>query len=311
LIGAATRIHHFIIEFNNGREMTAMAALREQWQAQKQQRQADAAQRRQTVQAHLNTLQQTRLDWSADLRQHLSQVEQHRHAHAEQTRAALMQYTADLQASVQQMQEQLQAQLATLHLEGEALRASQRQSRIAVGRDHQQDRIADVQTLKAEVATFLEDLSRHRQQVATANRDTLQQSIDALFDDFACFRQQLVADRANLRQVVWGVGPYPQSPTVAKPTGQVRPPAVRRSASSAPVAAPKATAASAKASDVSIEERVYNHLQAQDSGARLTEIESGLQINRFQAVDALRSLIQKDLVVQKDRTYYIQEDPMP
>jgi predicted transcriptional regulator len=40
----------------------------------------------------------------------------------------------------------------------------------------------------------------------------------------------------------------------------------------------------------------------------LTEIESTLGINRFQAVDALRSLIQKELIVQKDRTYRIQEE---
>lgn len=291
-----------------------MAALREQWQAQQQQRQADAAQRRRAVQAHLNTLHHTRLDWTTALHQHLSQAEQHRHAQAEQTRTALMQYTADLQVSVQQLQAQLQAQLATLHLEGEALRASQRQERMAVARERQQDRVADVQALKAEVATFLENLSRNRQQVTAANRDNLQQTIDALFADFACFRQQLGADRVNLRQLVWGKGPYPQSsPAATATSGQARTEAVRRSAASVSTApaSKAASKAASRAPEVSIEEQVYNHLQAQDAGARLTEIESGLQINRFQAVDALRSLIQKDLVVQKDRTYYIQEDPMP
>jgi hypothetical protein len=56
-----------------------------------------------------------------------------------------------------------------------------------------------------------------------------------------------------------------------------------------------------------IEQRVYTHLQ-QTHGARLTEIETVLGINRFQAVDALRSLIKKGLVTQRDRVYLIQEE---
>ncbi|HEY9879156.1 MAG TPA: hypothetical protein V6D29_11915 [Leptolyngbyaceae cyanobacterium] len=56
-----------------------------------------------------------------------------------------------------------------------------------------------------------------------------------------------------------------------------------------------------------IEESVYNYLH-KTQGARLTEIESELGINRFQAVDALRSLIQKELIVQEDRIYHVQEE---
>lgn len=56
-----------------------------------------------------------------------------------------------------------------------------------------------------------------------------------------------------------------------------------------------------------VEQRVYTHLQ-QTQGARLTDIETTLEINRFQAVDALRSLIKKGLVTQRDRMYLIQED---
>ncbi|MBW4461978.1 MAG: hypothetical protein KME47_17310 [Nodosilinea sp. WJT8-NPBG4] len=57
----------------------------------------------------------------------------------------------------------------------------------------------------------------------------------------------------------------------------------------------------------SLEEVVYNYLHLAQ-GARLSEIETELSINRFQAVDALRSLIQKDLVVKQDRTYLVQEE---
>jgi Mn-dependent DtxR family transcriptional regulator len=57
-----------------------------------------------------------------------------------------------------------------------------------------------------------------------------------------------------------------------------------------------------------LEEAVYNYLHLAD-GARLIEIESELGINRFQAVDALRSLMQKDLIIkEKDRTYHVQEE---
>lgn len=55
------------------------------------------------------------------------------------------------------------------------------------------------------------------------------------------------------------------------------------------------------------EKQVYMHIR-QTQGARLTEIETALDINRFQAVDALRILIKKGLVTQRDRTYLIQEE---
>lgn len=56
-----------------------------------------------------------------------------------------------------------------------------------------------------------------------------------------------------------------------------------------------------------IEKEVYHHIH-HSQGARLTELESALNLNRFQAVDALRSLIKKGLVTQRDRMYLIQED---
>ncbi|MBW4519274.1 MAG: gas vesicle protein GvpC [Scytolyngbya sp. HA4215-MV1] len=54
------------------------------------------------------------------------------------------------------------------------------------------------------------------------------------------------------------------------------------------------------------EKDVYNYIH-EIQGARLTQIESALGISRFQAVDALRSLIKKGLVTQRDRVYLAQE----
>lgn len=289
-----------------------MTALREQWQAQSQQRQAEANQRRRDVQDHLNTLNRSRLEKGRALYQQLSQAEQHRQAQAQQMRTDLGQYTSELQATVQTMQAQLQAQLVALHSEAEALRAAQGQERMVAGQDNRQNLAAYVEALKADVtvhladaAAFVEDLSLQQQHVTATNREQRHRSVDALFVEFTHFRQQLVTDRANLRQLVWGNTPTAPSTTTTSTTRTARRP--KSQGASKPAPATEATSIP----EVSIEERVYTHLQTQASGARLTEIEAGLQINRFQAVDALRSLIQKDLIVQKDRTYFIQEDPMP
>jgi hypothetical protein len=48
----------------------------------------------------------------------------------------------------------------------------------------------------------------------------------------------------------------------------------------------------------------------QSQGARLTEIEATLKINRFQAVDALRSLIKKGVIRQRDRLYFLQNETL-
>ncbi|HEY9660085.1 MAG TPA: hypothetical protein V6C65_16630, partial [Allocoleopsis sp.] len=56
-----------------------------------------------------------------------------------------------------------------------------------------------------------------------------------------------------------------------------------------------------------LEGEVYKLIR-QHHGARLSEIETALNLNRFQAVDALRNLIKKRLITQRDRTYLIQEE---
>lgn len=58
---------------------------------------------------------------------------------------------------------------------------------------------------------------------------------------------------------------------------------------------------------ISLEELVYIYL-SESRGASLTGIETALKINRFQSVQALRSLIRKGLVTQRDRMYLIQEE---
>jgi hypothetical protein len=57
---------------------------------------------------------------------------------------------------------------------------------------------------------------------------------------------------------------------------------------------------------VSLEQATYDYVKS-SNGAKLTDIESALGMNRFQAVDTLRSLIKQGLIVQRDRLYLAQD----
>ncbi|MGB3495003.1 MAG: hypothetical protein WBA57_19895 [Elainellaceae cyanobacterium] len=68
-----------------------------------------------------------------------------------------------------------------------------------------------------------------------------------------------------------------------------------------------ASVAPARKDVKSIENEIFEFLKT-SGGARLTELETGLNINRFQAVDTLRSLIKQGKVTQRDRVYITQEE---
>lgn len=76
---------------------------------------------------------------------------------------------------------------------------------------------------------------------------------------------------------------------------------------SIPVTLPSEPAQSTPRDAAQIEKEIFEHIH-DIHGARLNEIESALGINRFQAVDALRSLIKKGQVTQRDRIYLVQEE---
>jgi predicted transcriptional regulator len=56
-----------------------------------------------------------------------------------------------------------------------------------------------------------------------------------------------------------------------------------------------------------LEQKIYSYIK-QIEGARLTEIQSALGINRSQTVDSLRALIKQGLITQRDRVYLAQEE---
>lgn len=93
------------------------------------------------------------------------------------------------------------------------------------------------------------------------------------------------------------------------PAPSIAEPAVEPAAAAAEPVGVATTPAVVAASSAppSLEEVVYNYLHLAQ-GARISEIETELGITRFQAVDALHALIQKNLIVKQDRTYLVKED---
>lgn len=308
-----------------------MTALRDQWQAQRQHRQAEVVQRRQAVFAKLNDFQQARTQSATQLRQdlqqfyaalqaetelYLAQIHQQHQARARQTRTELVEFHAELQDAVADLRQRMQDQLATLAAETQQTLTGYGHDRAVARIYDQQQRAAEVADRRAVIADQLAHLQTARQQAAAVarqqrqrDRAALTDEVQALCDDFAIFRQQMQQFRANLRASVWGdASPAPVVPPEApRRARRVRPKATPPEAT-APAPRPAAPTAPPAAADVPIEEAVFDYLHTHSTGARLTEIEAQLGINRFQAVDALRSLIQKELIVQKDRTYHIQEE---
>jgi hypothetical protein len=346
--------------------MTVVAALRDQWQAARLQRQQELAQRRADVQADLSHYQTSRERNTAELQQrlaeyyasvqdetnlYLAQVQQQRQTQAKRTAKMLQEFDAELKAAVALLRADNRQDLDTLRLATQATLAAYERDRADMGRQQQQELMEFVDELAASVADYLAEIAENRQVMAVADqaqrhrdREALTDEVQLLRDEFTLHRQQLQAFRESLRQLVWGdsaptVGvktpavPVPAKSSPVKTVPQAtdrnrrsengRPPStaatLRRSRAQAkPVDTTKADDKSMPDTEpqpvtpsklsVSHEEAVFEYLQSHDDGARLTDIESTLGLNRFQAVDALRSLIQKELIVQKDRTYRIQEE---
>jgi len=324
-----------------------VAALRDEWEAARTTRQAEVTQRRATVLEELAHCQQSREADAAKMRAslaehhaavqdetnlYLTQVEQQRRARAKQTAQQLKEFDAELRSAVAEQRAANQEDLFELQQATQEKLAGYQHDRAVMRSRQAQDLSEYVVELEDVVADYLSEIKENRQTAAVVDqaqrhrdREALTTDVEALREEFAVYRQQMRDFRNDLRQSVWGDAvPQAASAPAPKPTlkshqtsarksrGKTKPAATKPAApksngAKAPApAAPKA--APAKPAAVPTEEAVFEYLQDHNDGARLTEIESTLGINRFQAVDALRSLIQKELIVQKDRTYRIQEE---
>lgn len=245
---------------------------------------------------------------ASDRRQVQAQaLAQHLDAFVHQVRQEVAQYLSATSAERALMAEQLEKDLTTFI---NALRV-------------------DVQSYLWEMETLRKNRAEQLHQELAQSRAERAVEMEALFKRFAEFRVELQSFCQALQAEVWGSKTSVVEQAVAKPA-IAKPTAPKNGTQSTKVAEPTTlsiptgvgafphgdsiavvpvkTAKPAVKESVAYEKEVYNFIH-DAHGARLTQIESSLGINRFQAVDALRSLIQKGYITQRDRVYLTQEQP--
>ena len=264
--------------------MMAVAALRDQWQADRKIRQQEHVRRQQAVQANLQGYRHVR---QADARRTAAKLQEFN--------AELKEVVAEQRAENRQAMQDVQKYVAELQEFTQETLTEYQRERVVKGQQQNQKLAQYVDALGDSVSEYLDDISQKRQAVEAENRARRQRDRQALHNDHMAYKRERQSFRRNLRQSVWG--------DVPAWTGS--------HASPAADATPKTTAGPSTTnghpSNVTPENAIYTYLRTHNSGARLTEIESHLGINRLETVDALRSLIQQELVVQKNKTYHIHE----
>jgi hypothetical protein len=141
--------------------------------------------------------------------------------------------------------------------------------------------------------------------------DNLQAEVTAMRADAQEFMQDVQNESMQRKADIKGIKARPARKKAASAVSKAPQKAPAPAKAAAPKAAPakQAKAASVENSTLSVphEKEVYDYVQ-NNHGARLAQIEESLGISRFQAVDALRSLLDKGILVKRDRDYLTQED---
>ncbi|WP_088893382.1 hypothetical protein [Leptolyngbya ohadii] len=207
-----------------------------------------------------------------------------------------------------------------------------------------QDIREQIETLQAETQLLLESSYQARQQNHMQIQQMLQQDseqrnaeLNRLYTQLAELRSERMAFCAKLREQVWGTSmPIVQTATKTNSAKSSQPPKLKaipqtrvsqarvspakisqtrlqpaaKGNSSVAVTAPAPIAPARIALPVQpklspLEQTIFDHLQRVQK-ATLVEIQSKFGINRFAAVDALRALIKKGCITQRDNTYIVQ-----
>jgi F0F1-type ATP synthase membrane subunit b/b' len=310
-----------------------VAALHAQWQALRQQRQQDLAARQHEVHALLETLHQQRGAMATQLHAELHQFRQTLQAETSEfvsviaaerslMRQQLLQeldsFHQGLSQSTAELREVLQSQVDAIRAEVRSLLLDNTQQRVQMRQVLLQDLTDYVSALQADVQTYLAQLEQERgdraQQVSVLLSQSRTQRLAhaaALRQEFAAFRETLHHFCDDLRQSVWGIAEEAMPLALDQLAEQLSAPSDIKPPT-AMVTVMEATERPIKTKPMqpnsrTLEEEIFN-LVHERQGARLTELESALSINRFQAVDVLRSLIKKGMIVQRDRIYLIPEE---
>jgi gas vesicle GvpC-like protein len=241
---------------------------------------------------------------------------------AQQLANDLQKFQIALSESVSSLRQDIQSELQELRIETDLLLHQSQQQRIKTQICLTQHLVVFTEALRSSVQIYLSEVSANRQaQAASLDKKLHQTRVDrtaqtkALFAGLADFRIQIQQYHASLKSTVWGDAAIEMLGIAQKPsTAPLKSPAPYLVKSTPNLVQGKAAPTEAIMPKVATpvleadyEEKIYQYIDL-IKGARLTEIESSLGISRFQAVDALRSLIQKGLVTQRDRVYRIQED---
>lgn len=257
-------------------------------------------------------------------------------------------FHTELNYSVQVLRKNLYAQMQHLQSETQTFLKSCRQQRHENQIQLMQNLAIYIASLQEQVQTYLAELELARQERGQQVEQMLQESCDRrlaetaeLFQQLSEFRAELRAYCNSLHETVWGnqatqqLQPTVQKPAqlksdratqefapmlIAQPVTQPAKVPVTKIPSDIPVAAVPTVKAVAivgqqptqrtlQPDNELLEQKIYSHIK-QIEGARLTEIQSALGINRSQTVESLRALIKQGLITQRDRVYLAQEETL-
>jgi gas vesicle GvpC-like protein len=254
-------------------------------------------------------------------------------------------FHAELNYSVQVLRKNLHAQMQHSQSETQTFLNNCQQQRHQNQIQLMQNLAIYIASLQEQVQAYLAELELARKERGQQMEQMLQESRDRrlaetaeLFQQLSGFRAELRAYCNSLHESVWGnqviqqLKPTVQKPTqprsdratqelaptpIAQPIAQSTKPPITKISSDIPVAAVATIKAAVAVQPPTqptlqqdnelLEQKIYSHIK-QIEGARLTEIQSALGINRSQTVDSLRALIKQGLITQRDRVYLAQEE---
>jgi hypothetical protein len=321
-------------------------SLQQSWQQQRQQRQQEVVQRQKMVNEMLIAAQQERQTKAAQLHDELSLFRESISSQDLLRRQEFKQFQTEMQLFCMSLQKQVQSFLTAAsdrrQIEAEKLAISldafvknirqQTQEFLAtasVERAIMAEQLeqelgafvaalrVDVQNYLSEMAVIREDRAIQLNRMLTQSRVDCKAEMEAMFQQLAEFRVELKNYYASIQDQVWGhaKSAQPRSDFPKAAVVESKAPASKALIAISPsitvkqdsVGTDSSKSKSNSKDGVALEKEVYNFIH-NSQGARLTQIESSLGINRFQAVDTLRSLIKKGLISQRDRVYLTIED---
>ncbi|MDF0554556.1 hypothetical protein [Kamptonema sp. UHCC 0994] len=245
--------------------------------------------------------------------QFLAEITTDREKLATATLKELREFHVNLSATLADLRQQRQNRIEVLKNQTQELLTASYLQRIQTQAQLNRQLTVWMEALRSDIQSYLQELelmgeARRRQLHQSFQESRAQRLVEAqqIRDRHARFQAQLHLYRQNLQFEVWGEHSkmiskshqqhHQGSKVVSKPVAAEAQIKLDTNVKAQPVEAVKPNMT------VLQEQQVYNYIR-QGKGARLTEIEAATGLSRVQTVDALRSLLQKGSIVQRDRLY--------